>query len=260
MDKNVLSQLGVSSAAGFMLVLGRVGPLFLFAPALSAQTLPIRARGIAAVGIAIGLTPFAMRSQTVSLDTFGLAIMMVKEILVGLAFAYAVGAVVTAVSVAGSILDSVVGYAYASLIDPIRGTSGGPLGQLYMLVAAVVFLAVGGDHWLIEGLARTYELVPLLQMPSFTALAAEVEHAFAGIFASALEVAAPVLLAVTITDIGFGMVTRVVPQMNIFSVGFPVKILIGLLVVMASMPFTAGWFVDAARNAVEQASNAVGAH
>ncbi len=256
---DLLGQLGASSTAGFLLVLGRVGPLFLFAPALSSQALPARAKGVAAVAIAVGLTPFALRSQRLPLDTVSLAELMVKEVLVGLAFAFAVGAVVAAISVAGSLLDSTVGYAFASLVDPVHGTSGGPLGQLYGLVAAVVFLTVGGDHWLVEGLARTYQLVPLRQMPSFTALAGGVEHAFAGILASALEVAAPVLLAVVITDLGFGMVSRVVPQMNVFAVGFPAKILVALLVVGASLPFTAGWFVDAARDAVGNAAQMVGA-
>ncbi|HVW19260.1 MAG TPA: flagellar biosynthetic protein FliR [Solirubrobacteraceae bacterium] len=256
---DAIGQLSATTTAGFMLVLGRVGPLFLLAPALSSRAMPARARGVAAVAIALGLTPFALRGQRIPLDAVSLGVLMGKEVLVGLAFAYAVGAVVAAVSVAGSLLDSVTGYAYASLVDPVNGTQGGPIGQLYALVAAIVFIAVDGDHWLVEGVARTYQLVPLHGMPSFTALTAGVEHAFTGIFTSAVAVAAPVLLAVTITDVGFGLVSRVVPQMNVFAVGFPVKILVALLMLAASLPFTAGWLVDATRSAIETGSQMVGA-
>ncbi|HZO36553.1 MAG TPA: flagellar biosynthetic protein FliR [Solirubrobacteraceae bacterium] len=253
-----LPEIGARTIAAFLLVLARVGPLFLFAPAISSQALPPRAKGVAAVALAIGLTPFALHGQHLPLDAVSLGVLMAKELLVGLAFAYAVGAVVAAASVAGTVLDSVVGYAFASLVDPVHGTSGGPLGQLYGLVTAVVFLAVDGDHWLIQGLARTYELVPLHELPSFVALAGGVEQAFAGIFPAALEVAAPVLLAVTVTDIGFGMLSRVVPQMNIFSVGFPAKILIALAVLIVSLPFAAGWFIDASREAAGAAANQIG--
>ena len=76
------------------------------------------------------------------------------------------------------------------------------------------------------------------------ALAAGAQHAFAAIFVSAIEVAAPVLLAVIITDAGFGVVSRVMPQLNVFAVGFPAKILVGFLLVSASLPFAAGWIGD----------------
>ncbi len=67
------------------------------------------------------------------------------------------------------------------------------------------------------------------------------EQVFATIFTSALEIAAPVLVALLITDVAFGVVSRVVPQMNIFAVGFPTKVAVALLVVGASLPFVAGW-------------------
>ena len=68
--------------------------------------------------------------------------------------------------------------------------------------------------------------------------------AFAGIFAAALEVGAPVLLALVITDAAFGVVSRVVPQLNVFAVGFPAKVAVGLLLIGVSLPFVAGWIAD----------------
>jgi flagellar biosynthetic protein FliR len=75
-------------------------------------------------------------------------------------------------------------------------------------------------------------------------MTAGAQHAFSQIFLSAIEVAAPVLLAVILTDAAFGVVSRVMPQLNVFAVGFPAKILVGFLLIGASLPFVAGWIGD----------------
>jgi flagellar biosynthetic protein FliR len=94
---------------------------------------------------------------------------------------------------------------------------------------------------MIQGLAKTYDLVGLTQMPALGTLVGGAQHTFATIFISAVQLAAPVLIALIITDAGFGVVSRVMPQLNVFAVGFPAKILVGFLIVAASLPFVAGW-------------------
>ena len=79
--------------------------------------------------------------------------------------------------------------------------------------------------------------------PPSAALVEGAQVAFSGIFASAIQVAAPVLIAVVLCDVAFGLVNRVVPQLNVFAVGFPAKVTIGLVLVGASLPFVAGWLV-----------------
>jgi flagellar biosynthetic protein FliR len=110
----------------------------------------------------------------------------------------------------------------------------------------------------IRGLARTYELVPMLATPSIGRLTAGVTGAFGSIFGAALEVAAPVLLALVLTDVAFGVVSRVVPQLNVFAVGFPLKIIVGLLVVGVSLPFVGGWFYDQLQRSVESGLAGIG--
>ena len=83
--------------------------------------------------------------------------------------------------------------------------------------------------------------MPLTKAPQLGSLANAAELSFTSIFTSALEVAAPVMLALLITDVAFGMVSRVVPQMNVFSVAFPLKVGVSLLVVAATLPFLGGW-------------------
>ena len=110
---------------------------------------------------------------------------------------------------------------------------------------------------MIQGLARTYDVVPLTDMPNLGALLQGVDTAFVSIFSSALEVVAPVVIAITITDAAFGLVSRVVPQMNVFAVGFAAKIAIGLIVLAASLPFMGGWLAEELNSTMRGVLNAL---
>ncbi len=83
--------------------------------------------------------------------------------------------------------------------------------------------------------------MPLTSAPKLSSLVGGTEHAFATIFSAALEIGAPVVAALLITDVAFGVVSRVVPQLNVFAVGFPTKVAVAMLVVAASLPFVANW-------------------
>jgi flagellar biosynthetic protein FliR len=135
----------------------------------------------------------------------------------------------------------------------VNGNNSSVLSQLYTLVGVMIFIAIGGDTWMIQGLARTYDLVPLNEMPAIGALVGGAQHTFSSIFVSAVQIAAPVLIALIITDAAFGVVSRVMPQLNVFAVGFPAKILVGFLIVAASLPFVAGWIGNELQRSVMQA-------
>jgi flagellar biosynthetic protein FliR len=250
LDRNTL--------VGFILVLARVSPLFLLAPPFSSSMVPVRARVIVAVAIAIGLSPLALHGQAIPADAMKIVVLALKEIVVGLGFALCIACLFAAVDAAGSMIDTQIGLNFGSLINPVDNTQSGSMSQLYAMVGILVFIVIDGEAWVIRGLSRTYELVPMLSMPSITKLTAAVSSAFAGIFTAALEVAAPVLLALILTDVAFGVVSRVVPQMNIFAVGFPAKIIVGLLVVAAALPFMGSWLYDQLQRSVESGLAGIG--
>jgi flagellar biosynthesis protein FliR len=258
----LLSAFGEHQVVGFMLVLGRISPLFLLAPLFSSKMMPARAKSVAAVALAIGLAPLAMRGAAgapgeLPTELLGLAGLMLKEILVGTAFAFALAAFFAAVSVAGNLLDTFIGFGFGALVDPVTGNSGGAINQLYALVGVAIFIGIGGDAWVIQGLARTYDAVPLLSAPDVGSLVEGVVLAFSGIFGAAIQVCAPVLLAIVLTDVAFGMVSRVVPQLNVFAVGFPAKVIVGLVVIAASLPFLAGFLDDELQRSVGSALHAL---
>jgi flagellar biosynthesis protein FliR len=253
---SVLAQFGEQRVVEFFLVLARISPLFLLAPLFSSKMLPSRARGVAAVGLAIGIAPIAANAPgagELPKDVWLLAGLLLKELLVGTAFAFALACLFAAITTAGTILDSLIGFSFGALVDPVTGTNGGVLNQLYALVGVMIFVVIGGDAWVIQGLAHTYETVPLAEAPAIGSLVEGVQVAFSGIFGAAVQICAPVMLAVLLTDVGFGLVSKVVPQLNVFAVGFPAKVTVGLVLVGASLPFVGGWLNDELQGSVAAA-------
>jgi flagellar biosynthetic protein FliR len=248
---------GGQSITAFFLVLGRVSPLFVVAPLFSAKQIPAQVKGIVGVALAIGLTGIATHGQTVPTQPLQVAGLMVVNILVGLLFAYAIGALMWAVQSAGGFADIVSGFSFGATVDPVNGNPGGTFAELYSLIGVMLFIAIGGDAWMLRGIARTFTLVPLTKAPQLGSLANAAEISFTSIMTAGLEVAAPVVMALLITDVAFGMVSRVVPQMNVFSVAFPLKVGVSLLVVAATLPFLGGWLQGQIYTSVATALNAL---
>lgn len=253
----LLHRIGPGHVIGFFLVLARISPLFIVAPLFSSKMLPAQVKGIIAMALSIGLVPVAMHGQAVPTAPLQIAELFLCNALIGLAFALAVGAVFAAITSAGALLDVLSGFSYGQLINPFDGTQSGVLTNLYSIVGLALFVAIGGDAWMLRGIDRTFEIVPLASAPAITSLVSGVDSAVGTIFISALEIAAPAILALLITDVALGMVSRVVPALNVFAVGFPLKIGIVLLVVMASIPFLGGFVSNQISSAVTTALQAV---
>jgi flagellar biosynthesis protein FliR len=255
---HVLTMLGGGQpVTGFFLVLARISPLFVVAPLFSSKMIPAPVKGTIAAGFAIGLTGIAMHGQHVPGQPLEVATLLVENVLVGLLLSFAVAGLLAAIQTAGGLVDIVSGFSFGATVDPINGNQGGTFSELYGLLGVMLFIAIGGDAWLLRGLARTFTLVPLTKGPKLGSMVAGAETAFTSIFVSALEVAAPAILALLITDVAFGLVSRVVPQLNVFSVAFPLKVGVALLVVAASLPFLGGWMNDQIYTSVATALHAL---
>lgn len=242
---NTLSRLvSTREVYAFSLVLARITPLFVTAPVFSSSMLVPRARSVLAVALALGLTPIASHGQTMPASTLAFAGLLVSNLLVGFVLAYAVAAVFASMQAAGVLADSFSGFAFGQMVDPINGNPGGVLTNFYTMVGLALFLAIGGDAWTLHGLDATFRSVPIAQGVLIRPLLSGAESAFAGVLLGGVEIAAPLILALVIADVAFGMVSRVVPQLNVFAVGFPVKIGVGLIVTGASLPFLASWITN----------------
>jgi flagellar biosynthetic protein FliR len=255
---HLLSSLGGGQpVTGFFLVLARITPLFVVAPLFSSKMIPQAVKGVVAVAFAIGLTGIAMHGQHIPGDPIQVAGLVLVNVLVGLFLAFVIAGMFAAIQTAGGLADTVSGFSFGATVDPIDGNRGGTFSELYGLVGVMLFIAIGGDAWILHGMARTFDLVPLTKAPQLGALAAGASTTVGSIFLSGVEVAAPAILALLITDVAFGLVSKVVPQLNVFSVAFPLKVGVALLVVSASLPFLGGWMSDQMYTSVATALHAL---
>ena len=126
------------------------------------------------------------------------------------------------------------------------------------LFALMIFLLSGGDHIMLQGLAASYRELPVTAWPDTASLTAHAAAAFGQVWAIGLEIVAPPVVALIITDAALGLVSRAVPQMNVFVVGLPAKILIGFTVIAASLPFLSTTLSDAMTSSVATAVRTLG--
>jgi flagellar biosynthetic protein FliR len=240
----------------FVLVLGRLGPLFLLAPVLSAPFLPRRAKFVGAAALALALTPTAAAGQTIPTDPLAFALTLGKEVVIGLAFAVAISIATAAAAAGSSLVDTTVGFSFGAVIDPLTGNNSAVLGQVYGIFATMVFLLSGGVQLMILGLARSYHLVPLGHVPSLGSLAGLALQGLEQVPIIGFELVAPVLLSVMVTDAAFGLLARAVPQMNVLVVALPLKVLLAFAVVAVSLPLVGTHLVDDFQHSVSDALNA----
>ena len=243
--EQLIERFGEQHVLAFALVLARVAPLFLLAPLFSSKSFPRprprRHRRRARRRHLAGRHPGARRRARSPPGIWELGALMVKELLVGMAFSFGIAALFAALSTAGALLDTMIGFSLGGILDPVTGTQSSVLTQLYTMIGVLIFIAIGGDGWVIAGprphLRGGAAARGARRSRSITAGA---QLAFSNIFGAAIMVCAPVLIALVITDAALGIVSRVVPQINVFAVGFPAKIAVGFLLIGASLPFAAG--------------------
>ncbi len=254
-----LPNIAATQLVGFVLVMCRVGALFALAPIFSGRMIPNQAKVVIAGVIAFALEPIVIHGQKVPTGV-GMVPLILKELLVGIAIALAIGIVSAGIQAGAGLLDSMIGFSFAQLVDPMTDVQGAIVGQIYSMFSVLVFLMIGGDHLMIEGLVASYRLIPLGSVPSTAHLAALATDDLSQLFVIGLEVAAPIVVALALVDVALALVARAVPQMNVFVVGLPAKIAVGLGAIAASLPFLTGHLQDYLQDSVVQALTALRVH
>jgi flagellar biosynthetic protein FliR len=254
-----IPSIAATQLIGFILVLCRVGGLFVLAPIFSGRMIPTHAKLIIAGGISFAIMPLVTTGAKIPTGIEVVPLIM-KELIVGLAIALGIGILGSGIQAAASLLDTMVGFSFAALVDPLSNVQSAVIGQFYSMFTVLVFLMIGGDRLMIEGIAASYRLVPVGQIPSTGQFAAMATDDLSKVFVIGLEIAAPVLIALALVDVALALVARSVPNMNVFFVGVPAKILVGLGAIAASLPFLTMHLHDELQQAVYQALQAVRIH
>ncbi|MCC3376223.1 flagellar biosynthetic protein FliR [Cohnella sp. REN36] len=223
----------------FMLVLCRIASFLMVAPVFSTRTIPKTFKVGLAFFISIVVFLTVGFDNPVPLDgAYILAIL--KEVLAGLVIGYTAYLFFTVVQTAGAFIDIQMGFGIANIVDPLTGASAPIMGNLKFMLLTLVFLSINGHHYLIGAIMDSYKWLPLDGQLFHTVYEGRMTdflaRTFADTFLLALQIAAPLVVAMFLTDAGLGLLARTAPQYNVFVIGIPVKILVGLALLILLMP------------------------
>ncbi|HET7266968.1 MAG TPA: flagellar biosynthetic protein FliR [Oleiagrimonas sp.] len=250
-----LAQLQLLIAA-LLWPLARVSGLMLTAPVLGARTIPVRVRAGLALVLALVLMPLAPLPGKVDPLSVAALVTVMQQLVVGAAIGFALKLAFEALSMGGELVASTMGLGFAQVVDPQQGHSAPTLGQFYLLLATLIFLAMNGHLQLIALLATGMHGASWqAAMPSgdtLWSLLAFASHLFAG----AVLVALPAKASLLVVNLGFGAISRAAPSMNLFSIGFPISICLGFVAVWLGLRALPGAF-DALQRAAFELARAI---
>lgn len=213
-----------------LLLSARLGALLLMTPVLYAMPVPASVRVLLAVGVAVALAlPFAQAPGAAPQEAGPLLQAFLQELAIGATLGLGILMAFAGFGVAGRLIDVQVGFGIGQVFDPLTRTHVPVLTSVFTLFGVLLFFLVDGHHALLRGVAFSLERFPLGQPWSLEAAAGPVLGQAAGLFTLGFALAAPVVLALLLVEFALGVVARNLPQMNMFVLGIPIKILAGLL-------------------------------
>jgi len=221
----------------------RIGACFMIAPVFAARFVPPRVRLFLAGAVTLIVAPLVPASNVVPFSVEGV-IVTIQQVVIGVAMGFALQVVFDALAMGGQLLSNAMGLGFAFNVDPMRGTGTPVLGQLYMLLVTLTFLAINGHLVLIEILAEGFRTLPVgatgFSSNTMWNIALWGTHLFLG----SLMVALPGMTALLVVNLAFGVMSRAAPTLNLFAIGFPVSLIFGLVIVFAGLPSVQAAFMD----------------
>jgi flagellar biosynthesis protein FliR len=214
----------------------RVGSCLMVAPVLGGQAVPARIRIVLAGAIALIVAPLISIPAQLSAFSIEGLIVTAQQVVIGIALGFCLQLVFDAMTLGGQLIANSMGLSYALSVDPVRGTGTTAVGQIYTILVTLVFLALNGHLRLIEVLADGFRTLPIGGTGIDTANLWQIVIWGGTLFSGALSIALPGVTALLIVHLAFGMVSRAAPSLNLLSVGFPVTLVFGLLVLIVSVP------------------------
>lgn len=221
----------------FLLVLIRMSSLFIISPIFGRRNVPNIFKIAFAVMISIILIGVVKLPAEVSLySTYELTIAIIKEFIIGLVLGYISFLILSAIYLAGQIIDTQIGFGIVNVMDPVSNIQVPITATLYYGLTMVVFLTINGHHMLIDALVRSFSVIPIGTAIFSQGMVQHMAQIMGMVFIIAFKISAPMIAAALICDVAFGILARTMPQMHIFFVEMPVKIMLGLAVIMITIP------------------------
>jgi flagellar biosynthetic protein FliR len=220
----------------FLLVIARCSAVFIATPIFGRRNIPV----IFKIGFAIMLSVILVNVVEVPSDLpesiLHLALLAAKEVMVGLTIGFITYVIFTSIYFAGQIIDMKTGFGIVNVLDPQTNTQVPIMGNFLYIFTLIIFITMDGHLMLISALVESFEMVPAGQMQITSATVAEITRILGSVFVIGFKISAPVVAAMLLSDAALGILSRTMPQMNVFMVGMPIKIMLGMFTLMVMIP------------------------
>lgn len=239
----------------FILIMVRVTGIFVVAPIFSRNSIPATMRIGLAVLMAFTLLPLMANGASVDItNLIELGFFALREFLLGIIIGFIATIYFSAIYLAGTIIDTQMGFGIVNVFDPQTNTQIPVMGNFYNVILTLIFIVMDGHHLLIRALVHSYQILPIgFKFLLSDTLLEKVIVIFIEVFLIAFKFSAPVLGMIFLANVLLGILARTMPQMNVFIVGLPLKVFIGLLTVLVTLQF----FIPFAERLFEKIFNTI---
>lgn len=209
----------------------RVGTAIMTMPIFGTKMLSGNIRLMLAIIMSVTCVPFCTKHPAIDLLSFNSCIIMVQQFIIGMAIGLVLQLVFQIFSLLGDIISMQSSLSFAVLNDPSTNSTVPVIGQLYIILVSYLFLAFDGHLYFFQLLFGSFQVVPIdtngLDAESYY----QIVHLVSWMFANGIKIAMPAITALLMVNIAFGVMTKAAPQLNIFSVGFPITMIIGIMII-----------------------------
>lgn len=213
----------------------RVAGLLMTAPVIGTRTVPVRVRIIMAILITAVLFPVLPEIPNVDPVSSEGILITIQQVMIGISMGVSMRIVFVALEMAGQAIGQLMGLMLASMVDPTSGNQVPIIGQFYLLLATLLFVAIDGHLVMISVLAQSFNSMPIGTSGISNSSMWEIVIWTGTILKAAVLIALPAIVSLLIVNLSFGVMTRSAPQLNIFAVGFPIMIILGVLIIFFNL-------------------------
>lgn len=243
--------------AQVLLPLFRVASMLMTMPIIGTQLVPVRIRLGLALGITLVLVPVIPPAGVDSGLSLATWLLIAQQVVIGTVLGFTLNILTETFSVGGQLIANQMGLGFASMTDPANGTSVVVLGQFYLMMVMLMFLAMDGHLVIIETLAMSFEVLPIAGAGLDVSNLWRIVLAGGWLFSAGMLMALPAVTALLVVNFAFGVMTKAAPQLNIFAIGFPFTMVLGLFIVWASLGGFLGQYADFSSRVLELITNII---
>lgn len=225
----------------FLLVFVRMTGLFVVAPIFGRRNIPTYFKiGFSFFIALILVNTTAVQAAQYDDNILSYVMLVAKEFIVGLSIGFVAYLAFTAIYIAGEIIDMQIGFGIVNVMDPISNIQVPVTSNVYFIISMLLFLSINGHQMLIRTLYDSFGSLPVGSAVFNSGMVTGLMDLFGTVFATGIKIAGPILATILVTDIALGTISKMVPQINIFVIGMPLKIGVGIIILVITIPMFVG--------------------